>query len=1220
METEKKGNGEVKKGIAGRLTKVFLWTAGIWIALTLIAEVALTSPLTTRLINRYASEYIDGDISFGRASVSMLRDFPAVNLQLEDLTITYPSDRFDRQEKQGPQGMLMYRGCGIEADTLASFRHFSASINAGQLLLGRISIPEIELSRPRIFAHAYHDGSANWNIFRIPGSSDTTHEQNESDTASAPSPLKIILGKIRLTDRPRIVYTDSRDTVFATISLRKAGFDGRLSNTGKASRNRIGLTLDSMFVAGRLSRDTLALRLDRLHIHEHDRHMDVHASAKTLMATRAFGRMNVPVEIEATLHQIQDTVPAIGIHDFKADIAAIPFTGKADLRFHEGRTGIEAQLSVSECEVNDLIQKFIKNFIPEAGEISTDAVIALDAICSGEFSAASGTMPAFSVYMSLPESTISHKSLPEKVDLALYAYAAGSPSGKVDLSISEAKLRTAGLDFDAKGKVRDMLSEDPLISIEGSLDAALDSLARFLPDTSGVTAGGRLHADLNGSARMSQLNLYSFSHSSLSGSLTAEDISMKSATDTIDISIKGIKIKLGPEERASRRDSSKTRRLMALRGSIDKVDVAMKESMAVSGSSLVLSAVNPAAQGKDTSPVKRIGGRISAENLTVTDASGMSLELDRTENSFRMHPQRENPVIPVLSLNSTNDRITLVTEVNRAILTDASVKAEAAMNSIARRKRIKDLRDSLAREYPDIPYDSLFRHLRARRPAKETPQWMSEEDFRKSDIDIRLDQTLAKYFRDWDLHGDISVRTGIIMTPYFPLRNILRGMEVCFTNDRIAIDSLKVMSGKSEIEAKGELKGLRRALAGRSGNRAVLDLDLDISTDKMNANELLTAYNSGARFNPESAKDQMAEASNAEFLKMVTSDTSSAHQGSSLIVIPANLNADIRINGKDIKYSDLDIHNLTANLIMKERCVQITNTIAASNIGDVDFEGFYATRTKKDIKAGFSFNFKDITAEKAIDLMPAIDTVMPLLSSFAGLLNCELAATASLDTNMNIITPTINGVLRISGNDLTISDSEMFTSLAKKLKFDNSKTGKVKKMKVEGVIKENVLEVFPFIISLDRYTLALSGKQNLDMSYRYHASLIKSPLVIRVGVDLYGKDFDNMNFKIVKPKYKNEKVPVFSSVIDQTRINLVESIKGIFTKGVEAAIQENERQAAINERREEIGFVNAVDQETEELSTEEKKQLESSEVSETTDAATVTPGAEENNVTTENNQ
>ena len=338
----------------------------------------------------------------------------------------------------------------------------------------------------------------------------------------------------------------------------------------------------------------------------------------------------------------------------------------------------------------------------------------------------------------------------------------------------------------------------------------------------------------------------------------------------------------------------------------------------------------------------------------------------------------------------------------------------------------------------------------------------------------------------------------------------------------------------------------------------------------------------------------MSGATNAEFLQMVVSDTTEADERARLLVIPANLNADISVKGKEIRYSDLLISDLNAALKMKERCVQITNTSAISNIGDVSFEGFYATRSKKDIRAGFNFDFKDITAEKAIDLMPDVDTIMPLLKSFAGQLNCNIAATASLDTNMNIITPSINGVLRISGDDLTIRNSDMFTSLAKKLHFSDSKVGTIKKMTVEGVIMDNVLEVFPFVLKMDRYTLALSGKQNLDLSYRYHASLIRSPMLVKVGVDIYGQDFDDMKFKIGKPKYRNEHVPVFTAVIDETRINLAESIRNIFAKGVEAAVNENERQEAITGLKQEIGYVNAVDQDLEELSSEEQKLIEES--------------------------
>ena len=267
-------------------------------------------------------------------------------------------------------------------------------------------------------------------------------------------------------------------------------------------------------------------------------------------------------------------------------------------------------------------------------------------------------------------------------------------------------------------------------------------------------------------------------------------------------------------------------------------------------------------------------------------------------------------------------------------------------------------------------------------------------------------------------------------------------------------------------------------------------------------------------------------------------------------------------------------------------------------MGDISLEGFYATRSKRDLKTGFSLNFNDITAEKVISLMPAVDTLMPLLKSFGGLLDCELAATAQLDTAMNIIMPSINGILRIGGNDLTIKENEMFRKLARLLVFKNKKEGHIDKMTVEGVIKDSRVEVFPFILEMDRYMLGLSGVQNMDMSFRYHASLIKSPFLIKLGMDIYGPNFDDMKFKIGKAKYKNRNVPVFSAVVDDTKINLVESIRNVFDKGVDAVMKEGLTQEIIERHKKKIGYVQAVDQKMEELSADEQKQLEAEQVSE----------------------
>ncbi len=1176
--TETAGTASQTAGrtIFRRIAKVLLWVAVIWIALLLILQAALSPSVLGRIADKFSSEYIDGNLRFEKIRVNMFRHFPYVGIVVENGSLTYPSDRFDSLEFKGAQGRLLYQGCGETADTLASFRHFSAGVDIAALIAGKVHISHIVMVKPRIFAHSYDEDNANWDIFRLP-------ESEDADETPLPH---IGIGKIRLTEHPHIVYTDSRDTLFSVIDVKKISFDGKLDSR-KSHRNRISLHFDSMMVAGRIAADTLGLGMDKLHVHEHHDHMDINAEAKALLATRAFGRIHIPISIKGTASFPDDTVPSIAMNGFTAEIAAIPIGFDMTFRRADGKIGVNGRFDISGCRAEDIIDGFIKNIIPGTRKIRTDATISLSGTCNGRIGG--GEFPAIKASLTVPESTISHKEIKHDIRIALGAGLETNDRSRINISIDNAVLGTYGLALRAMGGIDDLTGEDPLIRMDGFLRASADSLLTFMPENSGIAATGELYAELKGGIRMSQMDIYNFGQADIAGKIVSEELVINAPKDTIDLTVHGLEISAGPETRTSRTDGT-TFKMLGITGCIGNAEISLKDALNIKAGELEISAKNSidAISGKDAKKVHPLGGRLNARELFIQDGEGMSVTLDNTANSFQMVPKKGQAEIPVLSLSSRNKRIYLRDKANRAILTDAAINAGATMNSVERRQRRRAFMDSLALANPDIPKDSLMPYLMSQRQAREIPEWLKEEDFRSGDLNFSLDGMVAEYFRKWDINGNIGVRTGIVMTPHLPLRNILKGMSLGFNSNEVRIDSFKINSGVSEIAAKGSLTGLRRALLGRGA----YNLDLEVSTGNMDANELLAAFNTGVSIAESADKDKMTEASDSEFLKMVVADSLDNSRIGRLFIVPADLNAEIKVDAANIRFSDLMINEFNADIMMKERCMQIVNSNAVTNMGDADFEGFYATRSKKNIKTGFNLNLTDITSEKVIAMMPAIDTIMPLLKSFKGLIDCELAATADLDTCMNIVTPSINGVIRIEGENLTMSDNEVFSSLAKKLKFKNRKEAKIDRMTVEGLIRDNTLEVFPFILELDRYTLALSGLHNLDMSYRYHASIIRSPMVFKIGVDIYGPDFDHMKFKIGKPKYKNTDVPVFTAVIDETRMNLAESIRGIFEKGVEIAVRENEMQQAITEHKRRIGYVNAAEQKMEELTEEEKRQLE----------------------------
>ena len=467
--------------------------------------------------------------------------------------------------------------------------------------------------------------------------------------------------------------------------------------------------------------------------------------------------------------------------------------------------------------------------------------------------------------------------------------------------------------------------------------------------------------------------------------------------------------------------------------------------------------------------------------------------------------------------------------------------------------------DSLQRVYPGVPRDTLIAVMKRTR---RLPVWMQEEEFRQRDINITLDESLAQYVRDWDFNGSIGLERGRFRIPDFPLANRVSGVGGTFSNDKLVIDSLTLRSGESDISANMTVTGLKRALL----RKGMIKVDANVTSDYIDANEIMRAY---------------AWSQTEGMDKQITDEPEDAEIPDSvkyaLIVVPGNLYANISLEANRIKYDSLLVTWAASDIAIKQRTMQITNTVATSNMGDIYFEGFYSTLAKDDIKAGFDLNLVDVTAEKVINLMPALDTITPMLKSFGGYLDCEVAATAELDTNMNFITSSIDGIMKISGKDLSIRNSKEFRRIASLLLFRNRREAVIDNMSVTGMVRNNTLEVFPFVLSVDRYMLAASGVQNMDESFRYHFSVIKSPLLVKFGVNLWGNDFNNIKWGLAWPKYKNANVPVFTSQIHDVQYNLLGSIHNIFDIGVEKAMEENRSQNIIAEEMARLNFSSEID-------------------------------------------
>ena len=1123
-----------------------------------VIQVVMTPAVMKSIVEKIAAEYVDADVRLDDIRAHVFRSFPNIVLTLEGLEVTYPHDRYAGYDTVGIDGRLRHAGRGETVDTLASLRSLRLSVNYIAAAFGQIRINEATLDRPRIFAHWYSPEDANWNILKNISVSET---EDTSVTVLPP----IAVNRIALTGRPAVFYTDCQDTVFAAVTLKEMAFQGRL-HSRKSSRNKLGLRMDSLFVTGRLPADTLAMALEHFNVDEKSDRMHFDAAAKAFAGTSSYGRIILPLDLRGDISLPKDEVTAISLRNVEAGLAGIAMTADADLKLYRDSTYIRAEAEIDEFNVNDFIQFFGKNFLPEAADLETDAKVTLTALCDGFYNPARNTLPELIAEIVVPSSYVRYPGIPEG-QIRMDLNAGTDPYGKLDVTLDDMCLIFAGVDLDATGSAYDLLGEDPLFNVDARAEADLATLSAQLPDSLGIRAGGRLNAALKGNVRMSQLNADRIYRAGLDGYVRGDSIALAMPADTMDVWLGGASINLATVKNTLDTKLPRGEKILAITAGVDTLRAVLGTDI-VRASKLTAQAQNASqayteAYGKESKPVL---GSFDLGRLFYSGTDSLFMGLLQTRGNFKVSNRvRGDIVTPLMTLNANISRAFGRAGVNRAGFKDISLGATAVMTTFERNQRRELLLDSLQRVYPGVRRDSLFRRAFGERMKEKKQDNSGFEDAR-----LDLGATVSKYLREWAMTGSLNVSGGILFTPYFPLRNTVSDMRFSAGNDRIALDNITFRAGGSDISANGEVTNIRPAMIGR----APLKLNLKVTSEKIDANELLAAYSAGMNYRPEAGTGSGKVTENmSEFIaEAEVPVTEVADTAVSLIVIPANVEATISLEANDIDYSELCIDWMASDIVMRNRCLQLTNTVATSNMGDIYFEGFYSTRSKTDIKTGFDLNLADITADKVVQLFPVVDTLMPMLTSFKGQLDCEIAATTDLDTCMNILTPTMSGVLKIKGRDVSVEDSPEFRKLAKTLMFKDKEIGKIADMSVSGIVSDNRLEIFPFVLKVDRYTMAMSGLQEFDQSFKYHVSVLKSPLPFRFGINLFG-NFDKWKFKIGKAKYKNTNVPVFTAIIDTTQMNLINSIHNIFTKGVEAAFRTNNSlKEAVAERKAVLGY------------------------------------------------
>ena len=1116
-------------------------------------QIALRPSVLAGLVNKYSPQFIQGgNLEFSSINAHVIKSFPFVSLEARDVAVTYPHERYARFDSLAAGARtrfsLMKAGLardGSGIDTLISARRLYASLNYISFAGGAIDIHKVELEKPRFFMHVFDSTASNLDIF---GSGE---KEEEEDTTSSGMP-NIILHKISLDRKPFVVYTSPADTTFLAVRGKRLALDGKLRLKDYENAHS-SLEGDSLFVSGRLPADTLALGLDHLRASIKRRNVLLDADARAFLMTNSFGRMRLPIHLDAdaTFPKHKEAELGVNIHSLTARVSSLELKAKGDILNRPGGLDLDIDAAIEDCPIGDLMKEF-RNNIEFFKKIDTDAHISLDAHAEGTI--AEDSMPAVNAKLLIPLSTVDIQGVGRKGRLSLDADVVTDNFDVIDATVHKLYADIAGAKIDLSASGRDVTGEDPDLALDGTFRARLDSLTRAFLD--GIDGEGLLKGEVHGKASLSQLtDMSKIAKANIQASITGSDLTVDMPKDSVHAFIRNIS--LNAATAANRIDSNlpKGARVLSLKADIDTLNATYGENVYARGSGVKLLAQNSADILKGGKQLTPLMGLLKVDRLSLRDYDGMDVALKGNVDRFRIIPPETKDGKPLLKISTDNEAIAAVMDGSNVAVRNLSASVSAREHvRVRNRERRNRILDSLQRVYPGTPRDSLFRKARMERMAAQL-----KDEFASADVMLSLSKSSQEMAKKWDFEGSVGLDLARLNLDGLSLTPEITEVAGTFDNDKVELKNITVTAGQSDISANARVSGLRRLLTGRG--KPHIHANATATSTYIDANELMQALQ-GMRPAPSEEENPAQPA-----------DT--AAQG--LLILPSNLDVNVILENTGIKYDSLLVNWLAADIVMKDRTLQITNGLAASNMGDLYVEGFYSTRSKEDLKAGFDLNIVDISAEKVLTLIPEVKKEMPIMNSFSGDLDMEIAATTEIDTAMNVVLPSLDGIIRFTGRKLALKDSKEFTKIAKLLLFKDKTKAVIDNMSVTGMVRSNKLEVFPFVLDVDRYMMAASGVQNLDESFNYHISVIRSPLVLKFGLNAWGEDFDHIKYALGKARYTSPNVPVFTKQLDTVQYNLVAAIHNVFELGVDRAMAENTSQTFLQDRINQVGYSEYVD-------------------------------------------
>lgn len=359
---------------------------------------------------------------------------------------------------------------------------------------------------------------------------------------------------------------------------------------------------------------------------------------------------------------------------------------------------------------------------------------------------------------------------------------------------------------------------------------------------------------------------------------------------------------------------------------------------------------------------------------------------------------------------------------------------------------------------------------------------------------------------------------------------IIPEIDFFYSNKEFHIEKSKIIVGNSDFELTGDVTNIGRWLRKKGD----LTGELNFVSNHTDANELLSLLSA-----KQGSEEVEAVENETKKVEVTTSE-------SEPFLVPTHIDLTLNTKIRHAQFMDQTATNLGGRIYIKDGMLVLEEVGFICNAAKLQLTAMYRTPRRNHIYVGFDYHMIDINIHELIGMIPEIDSMMPMLKQFKGNAEFHLAAETFTNAQYKIKPSTLRGAASIFGKDLVVLDNTTFDKISKLLMFKKKTENKVDSISAEMTLYKKEIDVYPFSVSMDNYTVALGGRHNLDMTFDYNINVL-SPIYL--GVNVSG-NLNDLKIKLARCKYAKDFKPMFHKKVDSQSAELRSIIRESMRKNV----------------------------------------------------------------------